>query len=474
MTKISFKEDVKQAIANDQLRTIFDRFSTGMMAKRKAAFPDRRATENCRNEANRIKRRIIAKLPELLEKLEAKCTENGIQVHWAETAEAGNEIVHGILKEKKVSKVVKGKSMMTEEMYLNDYLENEGITCIETDLGEYIIQMAGEAPSHIIAPAAHKNVQQISKLFHEGIPNTEYTEDVEKLTLIARNALRDEFYQADAGITGVNFAVAETGTICLVENEGNGRYCSTLPPIHIAVMGLEKVVEKLEDVPPLLNLLTRSAAGQAISTYFNMINSPRKNGEQDGPDEVHLVIVDNGRSNIHQDDELSQVMTCIRCGACMNHCPVYVRIGGHAYGSVIPGPIGEILMPQLNGLDAQGHLSTASTLCGACSEVCPVKIPIPKLLLRLRQEGVNKDMQSEIKGTGSQKTWSESMLWKSWRMANAHPAFWKMQRSLMGKMGEHLPEELPVMKNWTMNRTAPKLAGKSLHDLAKEEGIDNE
>ncbi len=474
MIKNSFKQGVQNALSDEQLRPILDKFSATMMAKREAAFPDAVETENCRNEGNRIKRKTIRKLPELLERLESKCLENGIQVHWAETAQAGNELIHKILREKKVRKVIKGKSMMTEEMHLNDYLEKKGITCIETDLGEYIIQMAGEVPSHIIVPAVHKNVKQISELFHKEIPDTNYTEDVDELALIARQALRNEFYEADAGITGVNFAVAETGTICLVENEGNGRFCSTLPPLHIAVMGLEKVVEKLEDIPALLNLLTRSATGQAITTYFNMITSPRKEGELDGPQEVHLVLVDNGRTRMHQDDELSQVMSCLRCGACMNHCPVYKKIGGHAYGSVIPGPIGEILMPQLSGLEAQGHLSTASTLCGACSEVCPVKIPIPSLLLRLRHEGVKKDQSSEIMGTGSQKTWSESMLWKSWKLANAHPAFWKMQRSLMGKVGDSLPAKLPVLENWTSHRTAPKLTNKSLHDLVKEEGLDNE
>jgi len=474
MTKLSFSQDVYEALNDDQLRKNFDYVLKLMVSKRKAAFPDKTITEQCRNEGSRIKRNTIKKLPELLETLESKCRQNGIHVHWAEDTKSGNEIILKILKEKNVSKVVKGKSMMTEEMHLNDFLEKEGITCIETDLGEYIIQMAGETPSHIIAPAIHKNIPQVSKLFHEGIPNTKYTEDVEELTLIARNELREEFNQAGAGITGVNFAVAETGTICLVENEGNGRFCSTLPPIHIAVMGLEKVVENLEDIPPLLNLLTKSATGQAISTYFNMISSPRKEGEKDGPDEVHLVLVDNGRSRLHQDNELSEVLSCIRCGACMNHCPVYKRIGGHAYGSVIPGPIGKILMPQLNGLEADGHLSTVSSLCGACGEVCPVKIPIPNLLLRLRHEGVKKRNATGIMGTGSQRSWSESMLWKSWRLAHVHPGFWKIQRKIMGQLGTYLPDSAPVLTNWTKHRKAPTLAKKSLHELVKEEGIDNE
>ena len=275
---------------------------------------------------------------------------------------------------------------------------------LETDLGEYIIQLDHETPSHIIVPAIHKNKDQIAHLFHDKIPDTPYTEVVEELNAIARKTLRQKFFAGEIGVSGVNFAVAETGTLCLVENEGNGRMCTTVPPVHIAIMGLEKVVEKLEDVPPLLRLLTGSATGQMITTYFNMITSPRKPGEKDGPKEVHLVILDNGRSKILADPELRQTLQCIRCGACLNHCPVYTRLGGHAYGYVYPGPIGSILTPQLEGLQNAGTMAFASTLCGACAEVCPVKIPLTDILRLLRNESYDtQDSPTAVEGHGYKK-----------------------------------------------------------------------
>jgi ferredoxin len=235
-------------------------------------------------------------------------------------------------------------------------------------------------------PAIHKTKEEIAKLFAEKVPGVEYTDNVDALIQIGRKVLREKFLEADIGLSGVNFAVAETGTLCLVENEGNGRMCTTAPPIHIAITGIEKIVEQLEHVPPLLSLLTRSATGQNISTYFNMISSPRKPGEKDGPEEVHLVLLDNGRSQAYADEQLRKTLQCIRCGACMNHCPVYTRIGGHAYGTTYPGPIGKIISPHMLGLEATATMATASSLCGACGEVCPVKIPIPELLMRLREE----------------------------------------------------------------------------------------
>ena len=268
--------------------------------------------------------------------------------------------------------------MVSEEMELNDFLHANGIEAIETDLGEFIIQLNKEKPSHIIVPAIHKNKSEIGRIFQEKL-GTPYTEDVGELNGVARQTLRQGFYEATVGLSGVNFAVAETGTLCLLENEGNGRMCTTLPSVHIALMGLEKVVEKLEDLPPLLRLLTGSATGQLISTYVNIITSPRRRGEKDGPKEVHLVILDNGRSRIYGDPQYRQTLQCIRCGTCLNHCPVYTRIGGHAYGFIYPGPIGKILNPHVEGLEKAGELPFASSLCGACEEVCPVKIPIPLL-----------------------------------------------------------------------------------------------
>jgi L-lactate dehydrogenase complex protein LldF len=304
------------------------------------------------------------------------------------------------------SDIVKGKSMVSEEMHLNHFLEENGIEAVETDLGEFIIQLNHETPSHIIVPAIHKNKDEVAAIFHDkdsGHPlhRKRGGTDRHRQTRAAQ-ALR----RAKVGLSGVNFAIAETGTLLLVENEGNGRMCTTVPEVHVAVMGLEKVIEKLSDVPPLLRLLTGSATGQMITTYVNMITSPRRSGEKDGPKEVHLVILDNGRSRMLADPEFRQTLLCIRCGTCLNHCPVYVRIGGHAYGHVYPGPIGKILTPQMEGLERAGVLATASSLCGACGEVCPVKIPIPDLIRRLRNESYDQEGSAVVaRAAATRKTW---------------------------------------------------------------------
>ncbi|MEJ2099851.1 MAG: LutB/LldF family L-lactate oxidation iron-sulfur protein, partial [Desulfobacterales bacterium] len=396
----NFRQNVSRALSDKQLRKNFKFAMGNFILKRKQIFSDERETEQLRKIGNAIKSRALKKLPHLLEQLEEKCTQNGIQVHWAETISEANHHVLRIMKDHTATILVKGKSMVSEEMELNDFLLKNGIEAIETDLGEFIIQLNNETPSHIIVPAIHKNKMQIAQIFHQKLSEVPYTEDVEELNAIARKTLRQKFFEAKVGLSGVNFAVAQTGTLCLVENEGNGRMCTTVPPVHIAVMGLEKVVEKLEDIPPLLRLLIGSATGQLITTYVNMITSPRRNGEKDGPKEVHLIILDNGRSKILADPQLRQTLLCIRCGTCLNHCPVYTRIGGHAYGFVYPGPIGKILKPQVEGLKKAGVLATASSLCEACAEVCPVKIPIPQLLRRLRNESNSSDTFSAVKDSG--------------------------------------------------------------------------
>jgi L-lactate dehydrogenase complex protein LldF len=284
--------------------------------------------------------------------------------------------------------------------------------------------------------------------------------------------LRKHFATARVGLSGVNFAVAETGTLLLVENEGNGRMCTTAPEVHVAVMGLEKVVEKLGDVPPLLRLLTGSATGQLITTYVNMITSPRKKGEKDGPKEVHLVILDNGRSRILADPELRQTLLCIRCGTCLNHCPVYLRIGGHAYGYVYPGPIGKILTPQMEGLDRAGVLAVASSLCGACAEVCPVKIPIPDLIRRLRNESYTSG-GSAVPGSGTKRNLAETMVWKGWALANLHPAVNRIGVKAAGMLGVRLPKVGPL-RNWTCTRSTPVISRESLHERASKEGVKDE
>ena len=415
---VDFENNVSRALKDTQgIRNIQSAMDT-LVSKRKAVFPDAAEIEKLRALGNSIKNKALGKLPELLERLEKKCTENGIQVHWAETIPEANQLVLDIMKSHGATRLVKGKSMVSEEMELNAYLQQHGIEALETDLGEFIIQLNNETPAHIIVPAIHKNKDQISKIFHENIPDAPYTENVDELNAIARRTLRKKFEKADVGLSGVNFAVAETGTLCLVENEGNGRMCTTVPPVHIALMGLEKVIEKLEELPPMLRLLIGSATGQLVTTYVNMITSPRKPGEKDGPREIHLIILDNGRSKIYADAQRRQTLYCIRCGTCLSHCPVYNRIGGHAYGYIYPGPIGKILNPQVEGLEAAGVLATASSLCNACEEVCPVRIPIPELIRRIRNESYSNDSGSTLEGHGYKRNWIESLTWKIWAITN--------------------------------------------------------
>jgi L-lactate dehydrogenase complex protein LldF len=470
-TPFDFKANVKKALGNRQLRSNLKFAMGSMTAKRKALFSDTAAFEALRARGNAIRRRALLQLPELLEQLERKCTQNGITVHWAETTDAANELVLGILRDHGATRLVKGKSMVSEEMHLNRFLAEHGIESLETDLGEFIIQLDGETPSHIIVPAIHKNRQEIARTFHEKLPGTPYTEVVEELNAIARKTLRRKFYEGEVGLSGVNMAVAETGTLCLVENEGNGRMCTTVPPVHIAVMGLEKVVENMSDVPPLLRLLTGSATGQLVTTYVNMITSPRKPGEKDGPREVHLILLDNGRSTILSDEKLRQTLQCIRCGTCLNHCPVYTRIGGHAYGFVYPGPIGKILTPQMEGLERTSAIPTASTLCNACEEVCPVKIPIPDLIRRLRNESY--DPGGTVCGHGVKRTIAETAVWKAWALVNRHRGLNAVGTRLAGVFGSIVPRVGPLAA-WTRSRTRPVFAPKSLHDRAREEGIKDE
>ncbi|MCC5859600.1 MAG: iron-sulfur cluster-binding protein [Ectothiorhodospiraceae bacterium] len=460
----AFHRRVHDAIHDARIRANFRSAMDGLMSKRRTAFADW-DLERLRELGAAIRQRALTRLPDLLEELERNCQANGIRVHWAETDEEACHIILDICRAHDARQVIKGKSMVSEEMELNHFLQQHGIQALESDLGEYIVQLAGETPSHIIMPAIHKNTGEISELMHEKT-GTEPSRDVDYLTAAARSQLRERFMQADVGISGVNFAVAETGTLCLVENEGNGRLTTTVPPVHIAVTGIEKVVERLEDVAPLLSLLTRSATGQHITTYFNMISGPRRDGELDGPQEVHLVLVDSGRSGIYQDDELLETLRCIRCGACMNHCPVYTRVGGHAYGTTYPGPIGKILMPHLLGLEATSELPSASTLCGACGDVCPVKIPIPRLLVRLRREAVEGDGQHPgmVAGHGVKRRRWEVAIWRLWSWLHARPGLYRAGIAAATRFRWLQPRRLGA---WTRYRTAPRLAPRSLHALMK-------
>ena len=459
-----FHPQAKAALADAELRANFRGAMDYLRDKRQSAFNDPHEERAIRDRSEAIRQRCLSKLPSLLEQLESKCIANGIQVHWAENAEQANAIFADIIQAHGGTMAVKGKSMVSEEIELNHAMKQVGIDCLESDMGEYIIQLDNETPSHIIMPAIHKNKQQVADIFSEHVPGFKHTLDVDALIQTGRNVLREKFRTADIGISGVNFAVAETGTLCLVENEGNGRMCTTVPDVHIAITGIEKVVEFLADVPPLYSALTRSATGQTITTYFNMINGPRKSAELDGPKEVHLVLLDNGRSQAFADEELRKTLQCIRCGACMNHCPVYTRIGGHAYGTVYPGPIGQIISPHLMGLEATKDLPTASSLCGACGEVCPVRIPIPEMLLRLRREAKQDPRPDvlELRGQGAAKNNLEAFAWRSFGLFATQHALYRMSTWFATRMRGLIPKKLGP---WTRCRTAPKPAANTLREL---------
>ena len=465
-----FRQDAARATVNETLRRNLTHTLGLIRSRRNGAFEALTVPEELQQIGNAIKQESLARLPELLERLEERLTARGIQVHWAETTAEANAIVLEIARRRGVQLVVKGKSMVSEETELNRFLQRHGIDVMEADLGEYIVQLAQQGPSHIVAPAIHMNRHEIADLFHEKLGEP-YTVDIEAMTAMARRVLREKFKTAGMGVTGVNFAIAETGTLCLVENEGNGRMCTTAPPVHVAMMGLEKVIANLSDLPTLNRLLTRSATGQVISTYFNWISSPRRPGEKDGPEEVHVVILDNGRSAIFSDGELRETLSCLRCGACLNICPVYARIGGHAYGAVYMGPIGKILTPQLAGLKTAGHLSGASTLCGACYEVCPVKIPIPDLLLRLRQEGSQPTAAGRAvfgKGAGSQRKPAEAMVWKGWQVLHDRPAFYRAATALARAAAALLPRSAVDLSPWGKQRELPAASRASLHKLLRD------
>jgi L-lactate dehydrogenase complex protein LldF len=438
-----------------------------LQAKRRSQFPDEDELQGLRELGSQIRRYSLANLSRLLEQLEARLTANGVQVHWAQNPDEANAIALGIAQRVKAKRIIKGKSMVSEEVGFNHAMEAAGIEALESDMGEYIVQLAGEAPSHIIMPAIHKTRQEIAKLFVEEIPGVAYTEDVDALIRIGRKVLRRKFADADIGLSGVNFCVAETGTLCLVENEGNGRMCTTVPKVHIAITGIEKVVEKLEHVPPLYSLLSRSATGQAVTTYFNLISGPRQPGEKDGPEEVHLILLDNGRTQAYADEELRETLKCIRCGACMNHCPVYARIGGHAYGTPYPGPIGAIISPHMLGLDATYPLAFASTLCGACVEVCPVKIPITDILVRLRNESQAKPESEDatLRGSGAGRTVTGSAVWNVWAQVYGRTGLYKLASWFMSRGRALSPSDQGA---WTRSRTPLVPAPKRLRDLLKE------
>lgn len=438
---MNFSQRIQAALKDPTLRRNFHGAMHFLRSKRRAAVAQVDDWTRLRQQGQAIRQQVLAQLPELLEMLEQNCLRNGIKVHWAQDGEAANQIILDLAQSHQVRNVIKGKSMASEEIELNAFMAKHGIDCIETDMGEYIVQLDQETPSHIIMPAIHKSKEDIAELFARTLHQRIDAEDVDGLIGLGRKVLREKFKHADMGITGVNFAIASTGTLCLVENEGNGRFSSTTPKIHVALMGIEKVIPTPADLPVLQSLLTRSATGQAFTTYLNLINGPRTQGHLDGPHEVHLVLLDNGRSTMYQHPQLRETLACIRCGACMNHCPVYTRIGGHAYGSTYPGPIGQVVTPQLKGLHRAGDLLDACSLNGACGEVCPVGIDLPRLIRVLRDERSNLNASLAAR-----------LGWKLWRIMLRSPRLYTAAKWLLARVQVFRSYD-PT--GWSRHRTLP-------------------
>src|SRR5215831_12086331 len=424
-TSETFDANARAALNDSQLRGALRNATSLFGQRRLAAAHSVSNWEDLRSAARHIKDETLLHLDQYLEEFAANAEAAGARIHWARDAAEANEIVKTLAREKGARLVVKAKSMTTEETHLNDALAAVGVDALETDLGEYIIQLAGETPSHIIAPAIHKTRYQIADLFVDKL-GIAPTDDVTALTQTARGVLRQKFAAADIGISGVNFGVAETGTILILENEGNIRLTTSLPRTHIAVMGIEKVIPRFADLEIFLKLLPRSGTGQHLTSYQSLITGTKRAPDGEGPDELHIVLLDNGRSKMLAHPTTRQSLACIRCGACLNACPVYQQIGGHAYGSVYPGPIGAVITPQLIGLKKASQLPYASSLCGACREVCPVKIDIPELLLHLRAQITDKpEIASQSPAPVKQK-FSERLAFKIWAAIMMRPGWYEL------------------------------------------------
>ncbi len=398
-----------------------------------------------REQAHRIKSYAINRLDELLVEFEQKITARGAQVFWAKDAAEANELVRQIARDHGVKTVVKSKSMVSEEMELNHVLASDGIRILETDLGEYLVQLAGQRPVHIVTPALHLSAEDVGRLFAEKLGEP-FTTEHEELTAIARRRLREEFLRAEMGISGVNFAIADTGSLCIVENEGNAGLSIGTPPVHVALMGIEKVIPSISHLPLFLNLLARSGTGQKLTTYTHLIHGPSPGKK------LYVIILDNGRTRLLADEKTRTALFCIRCGACLNACPVYRRTGGWAYGWIYPGPIGSIVTPQLVGLREASELPFASSLCGACGEVCPVKIDLPHQLVYLRYRATNEPspMRSVL----------ERLMWRAWAWAMS--GAWRYRLAMMAvrfglKLVWWLPWHPGKLGAWTRGRNLPEL-----------------
>ncbi len=458
----TFHKRVKNALNDAQLQNALKIGTGNLVSKRSAAFAKFTEIEDIRNRGRLIRAHTLSQLDRYLAQFANSVQAAGGHVFWAKDAAEANDYVLKLAQAKNVKRVVKSKSMVTEEIKLNHALQKNNIQVTETDLGEFIIQLGNEGPSHIIAPAMHKTRFEVGQIFAEKL-KIPYTDDPIKLNDIARAHLRQIFLGADMGISGANFGVAEDGSVCLVTNEGNGRLTATTPRIHVALMGMERIVPTIDDLSVMLQLLGRSATGQKLSVYTNLVTGPRRSDEEDGPEEFHVVILDNGRSRLLGSD-LSEMLYCIRCGACLNHCPVYQHIGGHAYGSVYTGPMGSVLTPGLQGLDKWSELPHACSLCGKCQEVCPVRINLPNMLLKLRNAGDQ---------AGKSPFWLKSGV-RFYRALAQRPSLYRTglkagsaATRLLASNGwiHKLPGPL---SGWTDYRAFPAMAEKSFHQLWAE------
>lgn len=455
-------QNVRDALRDPVLTGALRRATDTFAQRRQGAVGSIPDWEELRTQAAAIKAHTLSRLDHFLEQFVLRAEAAGTVVHWARDAAEACAVVQQFAEQHGATRLVKSKSMATEEIHLNAALATSGREPVETDLGEWIIQLAGETPSHIIVPAIHKTKEAIGQLFVDklGVPPSS---EPAVLAEHARQRLRAHFAAADLGISGVNFGVAETGSILVLENEGNARMTTTLPRVHIAVMGIEKVIPRARDLDVFLRLLPRSGTGQHLTTYQSLLTGPDPAGQ--GPRELHIVLLDNGRSRIAADERMRSTLACIRCGACLNACPVYQSIGGHAYGSVYPGPIGAILTPQLQGLPAAGKLPFASSLCGACKDVCPVKIDIPSLLLELRARAVasgNADSGGRL----------EKLVWRLWSWCERSPRRHRVAMWL-ARFGARVPfaaKLLPPLRAWASSREVPKPNGKSFRATYRGDG----
>ncbi len=460
----TLKDRVKIALNDDFLRNAV-KFTTERLRKNKQSATEELGNwEEWRTRGREIRSHTISYLDYYLSQFVKNLRALGGYVHFASSAREAIEISLKIMKAKEAKSVVKSKSMVSEEVHINQALENNGIEVVETDLGEYIIQLAGETPSHIIIPAIHKNKEQVAELL-SGIAGQRLPADTAILAGFARSKLREKFLQADIGITGCNFAIAESGSIVLFSNEGNARMVSTIPKTQITMMGMERIIPSWEDLEVMAQLLPRAATGQKLTVYMSVINGPKRKDDLDGPEELHVIILDNGRSNQLGDPEFQEVLHCIRCGACLNTCPVYRHIGGHSYGWVYSGPIGAVLTPLLQeDKEKWGELANASSLCGACYEACPVKIPLHDMLVYIRRRNVEEGLAPKAEQLGMKVYRTLTSNHKRFRLAMK--AGQRGQKFIAGN-GE-IKANLGPLKGWNAYRVAPALAESSFRDSWKD------